>query len=192
MIDNILSIISSVGTVAKTGRDVVGLIKDVKDLLSKQPIKEESFNAKQHIQMNSFQSQIDDPYNGGAQWVDSLHSITSQSGNSWIPKQTRGFAGIDLTGIWGTPSNPYDQTYIRQYGPYLNIIAGICGTPTVYAEGIFNPQNGAIEFTGINFEGMQVTAQLTLLPQWTIKGTMSVQTLFNIPIHAQIDIIKYS
>ncbi|GEM_PF-5038721 len=62
----------------------------------------------------------------------------------------------------------------RQFGPYLNITAGIDGLAAQYAEGLFNPATGAIVCVGLNDPGLQVQIQGQVLPNWTIQGVITL------------------
>ena len=118
-----LSLLSSMDTVFKTGRDFVGFLSDVKSFLGK---AEQAPNMMQMPQqgaawqmpvMQPFQPQFHDPFGGGQQWLPQLQQMAGQNGNPWVPTQVHDLGGINLTGVWCPPMNPMDQTYIRQFGP---------------------------------------------------------------------------
>lgn len=134
--------------------------------------------------MEPFRPQIQDPYAGGNQWLPAIQKVAAQFGNPWAPTQTQGLAGIDLTGIWCPPGNPMDQTYIRQFGPYLNLIAGIVGMQTAVGEGLFDPVHRSVYIIGVYFNGARVEVRSQLLPNWTMRGVMIVPGPLGFPVQA--------
>jgi hypothetical protein len=194
MIEDILQIVQGVGTVASTAKDVIALIQETKKLLKASTQTPLQSAPPPHpgntMTMQAFHAQMPDPYQGGTQWIPQLQNLAQHTGNSWVPPQTEGILGINLTGIWCPPGNFMDQTYIRQYGTYLNLIAGIGGTPTLYGEGLLNPQNGALFFVGRNLMGASTSFQGQLFPQWIIQGSLQVQNFFGIAVPLPILIGK--
>jgi hypothetical protein len=178
MLEMILGIVSAVGTVATTGNTVVDLMDKVKKYLSKEDAQKMLSGqvgqpaAHASPPMATFQPQMPNPYGHGNQWLPNLQSVAVQHGNPWVPAATQSLLGIDLTGIWVPPGNPYDQTFIRQFGPYLNVIAGVAGTPTVFAEGLFDPTHGVIHVVGRNTNGAPFESRGQLLPNWVLQGWM--------------------
>ena len=134
--------------------------------------------------MEPFRPQMPDPYAGGNQWLPAIQQVAAQFGNAWVPTQTQGLAGIDLTGIWCPPGNPMDQTYIRQYGPYLNLVAGIMGMQTAVGEGLFDPVHRSVYIIGVYFNGARVEVRSQLLPNWTMRGVMIVPGPLGFPVQA--------
>jgi hypothetical protein len=190
MLETILGIVSAVGTVATTGNAVVELMDKIKKYLSKEDVEGMvSGQAGQPIHyasppMTAFKPQMPNPYGHGNQWLPSLQALAQQHGNPWVPEATQPLLGINLTGIWVPPGNPYDQTFIRQYGPYLNVIAGVAGTPTVFAEGLFDPTHGVIHVVGRNMNGAPFEARGQLLPNWLLQGWMMTIGQFGQPVQA--------
>lgn len=132
--------------------------------------------------MQPFRAQMQDPYAGGAQWLPEIQKVAAQFGNSWVPTQTQGLAGIDLTGIWCPPGNPMDQTYVRQFGPYLNLVAGIMGMQTAVGEGLFDPVHRSVYIIGVYYNGARVEVRSQLLPNWTMRGVMIVPGPMGFPV----------
>jgi hypothetical protein len=123
--------------------------------------------------MQPFQAKMPDPYQGGAQWLPQLQQVAAQQGSSWVPTQTQGVAGIDLTGVWVPPGNPMEVDYVRQAGPYLNMIIGAGGVQTGYSEGLLDPASGMVRLAGRYANGVLLEAQLQLFPNWTLQGWVS-------------------
>lgn len=132
--------------------------------------------------MEPFRPQIADPYAGGNQWLPAIQQVAAQFGNSWVPTQTQGLGGVDLTGIWCPPGNPMDQTYIRQFGPYLNLVAGIMGMQTAVGEGLYDPEHRSVYIIGVYFNGARVEVRSQLLPNWTMRGVMIVPGPMGFPV----------
>jgi hypothetical protein len=137
--------------------------------------------------MQPFAPAAPDPFAGGAQWLPYLQQLAGQFGNAWVPAQTSGLFGIDLTGVWAPPMNPMEQTYLRQSGPYLNLITGLAGTPLALAEGIFIPRQSAIFVVGRYATGAPFQAQAQLMPDWThqgmLAGTNPIGMPFQMPLY---------
>lgn len=188
MVETILSLVSTIGTVATAGNAFVDLLQKTKNLLSKAEAEPEVLQPSAEIShhwtppMQPFQPRMADRFGGGGQWLPGLRNLAWQFGNPWVATQTQGFLGVSLTGIWVPPTLPSDQTYIRQFGPYLNIIAGIGGTPTVFAEGLFDPTHAIIHAIGRNFAGVPLEIHGQLLPNWTIQGVLLGMGPFNQPV----------
>jgi hypothetical protein len=174
----IMSVISAVGTAATTGNALLDMISKVKGLLKTEsphnlmaPLPDPRVNWAPPP-MQQFQPREHDPYSGGGQWLPQVRAVAVQQGNPWVPPSTAGFLGIDLTGVWAPPGNPLDLAYLRQFGPYLNLIAGIGGQPTLIAEGLYDPTTRSIRLAGRNFAGFPVECSAQLFPDWTIRGMM--------------------
>jgi hypothetical protein len=116
---DLMQLISNVGTLASTASDVLGVIGEFKELADGGAGDAAAYAAPVAGMpaMAAFTPQMQDPYGGGRQWLGQLQQVAAQNGNSWVPPETQGLMGIDLTGVWCPPMNPMDQTYIRQYGP---------------------------------------------------------------------------
>jgi hypothetical protein len=97
-------------------------------------------------------------------------SVAAQNGNPWVAQRTQGLLGIDLTGVWIAPLNPADQTYIRQFGTYINFVGGIGGIPTAFGEGLFDLSHLIIHLVGRNPMGAPFEIRSQLLPNWVIQG----------------------
>jgi hypothetical protein len=82
--------------------------------------------------------------------------------------------------------NPFDQTYIRQSGPYLNLIAGVGGIPGLYAEGLFDPTSRIVRAVGRYTTGAPMEAQAELSPDWTLQGWLSTYGAFGQPVSGPI------
>ena len=141
------SLLSDLGGIAQGVGAVVDVVVKVKQNFFDDPQQMRNIPAEPDwmiSQMTSCQAGAADPYHGGTQWLPHLTNMAAQQGSGHIPHETFGIGGVDLTGVWTPPGNPFDQTYVRQSGPYLNVIAGLSGMPTLLAEGVLNPVNGAI------------------------------------------------
>ena len=189
-----MSMVSNLDTIIKTGSDLVQLIQGVKGLLGKPGASPQAFQPQQQQQqqqgqagwqapaMQTFRPQMQDPYHGGAQWLPQIQQMAAQNGNAWVPQQTQGIGDVDLTGVWCPPGNPMDQTYIRQFGPYLNLVAGIMGMPTVVAEGLYDPVHRSVYIVGRYFNGAPVEVRSQLLPNWMLQGVMTVPGPMGFPM----------
>jgi hypothetical protein len=171
--------VSGVGKLAVTTKEVANAIHAVKDLLA----QAESIPATPPSNMTPpplqpFHPQISDPFAGGREWLPELQNLAGQLGNSWVPPRTQGLFGIDLTGIWSPPLNFSDQTYLRQFGPYLNFIAGIGGLPLGFGEGLFDPSTCVMHILGRGIAGVPMDMHGQFFPNWTIQGTMRTQGSF--------------
>ena len=230
--NNLMSDINNLGSIIKTGNDLVQLIQGVKGLLSKPNANPQAFQPPQQAApqppasagprprpslpgmidqpshapqspaapattaqpagMEPFKPQIADPYAGGSQWLPAIQQVAAQFGNAWVPTQTQGLAGIDLTGVWCPPGNPMDQTYVRQYGPYLNLVAGIMGMQTAVGEGLFDPVHRSVYIIGVYFNGSRVEVRSQLLPNWTMRGVMIAPGPLGFPIQMPHIAVKYA
>lgn len=185
------SIVADIGTAARTTKDFVDAIQAVKGLLPQAgsaPQTAPSGMASQHMQ--PFHAQMPDSYAGGNQWLPRLQDVAAQHGNAWVPSGTQGFLGINLTGIWGHPQNLNDQTYVRQFGPYLNVIAGIGGMPTFVGEGLFDPMNNIMQVLGVSIDNVVWDLRAQVFPNWTLQGVMTAQSLFGQIVQRPIAMMK--
>ena len=197
MFEELLGMLSGVGEAMDTANQILDVVHKVKDIMQ---ASQTNPNAAQGMpnnfpgqftpQMQQFQAKQSDPFQGGQQWLPQLQQVASQFGNSWVPTQTYSFMGVDLTGLWSPPMNPYDQTYIRQYGPYLNVIAGVGGNPTLYGEGIFYPQQSMIHIVARSVQGFIVEARGQLFPNWTIQGVLIGPNMWGMPSQMPLFIAK--
>lgn len=140
--------------------------------------------------MQPFQPQQADPFHGGAGWLPQLQNLAQQQGDAWVPRQTQGLQGVDLTGIWTPPMAPFEQDYIRQYGPYLNFISGIGSVPFCFAEGVVNPENWFVRLVGRYQTGAPVEVHARLFPDWSLQGTIYSVGMFNFPTAAPLFLRK--
>jgi hypothetical protein len=181
---DLMELVGNVHTVVTTVGDIVGTINKFKGLAQSGKADARAFAAPAAgaPAMAQFQPQMRDPYGGGGQWLGQLQGVAAEHGNSWVPPQTAGLMGIDLTGVWSPPMNPMDQTYIRQYGPYLNVIAGIGGVPTFMAEGLFDPGSLVLRVVGRQSTGAPAEANAQLMPNWMMHGTMTGTNPWGMPM----------
>jgi hypothetical protein len=185
---DILEIVSTIDSVATTGNKVVELLNNVKKLLSSSnaqgmtTVKNDQQMNAAFPPMTAFNSQMSNPYGQGNQWLPNLLALAQQHGNSWVPETTQPLLGIDLTGVWTPPFNLYDQTFIRQYGPSVNFVSGIGGTPTAFGEGLFDPIHRIVHVVGRNMYGWPIESRGQLLPNWMIQGMMTWVNQFGQPI----------
>lgn len=182
------AILSTIDTAFKTGSDFINLLNGVKGFLQKAPPQAASAAPMpgQMPMMQPFRPQFADPFAGGQQFVPQLQQMAQRNGNGWVPMQVQPLGNINLTGVWCPPMNPMDQTYIRQYGPYLNIIAGVGGMPTLYAEGLLDPMQAMIIARGQYINGSMMEARLQLLPNWMLQGVLAAQGMFGMPMQTPI------
>lgn len=178
LIDDVLKVVSAVGDVVKTGNEVLSLVNNVKKLLKNE--QSTGFNASPTglhpniPQMATFNAQIPNIYGQGNQWLPNLQMIASQHGNPWVPTETKPLAGIELTGVWVIPSIMYYEVFVRQYGPYLNMVGVYSGMAVVFAEGLFDPTHRIIHSVGQNtYYGVPFETRGQLFPNWTVQGTMT-------------------
>lgn len=166
----------SVGDLRDTDQ-VVDAIQQVKQRLQEGgPEAIESTSAEtgaSAIPMQTFQATAQDPYQGGAHWLPQLQQVAAQHGSSWVPPQTQGLGGIDLTGVWVPAGGMGEVDYVRQAGSYLNMITGVGAMQTGYSEGLFDPTTGLLRLAGLYANGMRLEAQLQLFPNWTLQGLVS-------------------
>lgn len=169
----IMSIVSGIGTAARTTKDVVDAIQAVKGILPQAgAVPQIPPSGIPPIHMQQFQPQVQDSYEGGRQWLPGLQNVAAQHGNSWVPSRTQGFLGINLTGIWAHPQMLEDQTYIRQFGPYVNVVAGIGGMPMFLGEGLFDPASNVLYVLGQFMGGIPMEIRAQVFPNWTLQGVM--------------------
>ncbi len=164
----------AVGDLRDRGQ-VIEMVQEVKQVFQRatDPAQAAAAPPAAAMPMQSFQATMTDPYEGGSQWLPQIQQVAAQQGSSWVPQQTQGFAGIDLTGVWVPPGNMWEQDYVRQFGPYLNMITGVGSMPTGYSEGLFDPASGIIRLAGQYANGSPLEAALQLFPNWTLQGWVS-------------------
>jgi len=181
---DLMELVENLGTVANTFGDVVGTINKFKGLAQSGKADATAFAAPAAgvPAMAQFQPLMRDPYGGGGQWLGQLQGVAAEHGNPWVPPRTAGLRGIDLTGVWSPPMNPMDQTYIRQYGPYLNVIAGVGGVPTFMAEGLFDPGSLVLRVVGRQSTGGPAQVHAQLMPNWMMHGTMTISNPWGTPM----------
>jgi len=139
--------------------------------------------------MQTFQATRPDPYRGRAQWLSQLQQVATEHGSSWVPPKTQGLGGIDLTGVWIPPGGMGEVDYVRQAGPYINMITGVGAMQTGYSEGLFDPSNGIVRLAGKYANGVPLEAQLQLFPNWTLQGWVSGMGPFG-PVTTQVFLMK--
>lgn len=166
--------------------DLLGLMNDVKQLCASGQVDATAFQgaAMGGPPMAPFMQQMADPYGGGQQWIGQLRQMAAQNGNGWVPQQTAGLGGIDLTGLWRNPMNPMEQSYIRQFGPMLNMVAGIGGIPGFTAEGLFDPSTGTVRLVGRYVNGSPGEVNAQLHPNWVIHGVVMFLNPWGVPMTA--------
>jgi len=170
-------LLSTISSVVNTAGDVAEGLGKFKSLMQSGQASPADFasGSTGATPMAPFRPQTRDPYAGGQQWIGQLQQVAAQNGNAWVPEETAGALGIDLTGLWASPMNPMDQSYIRQYGPYLNIVAGVGGVPMFLAEGLFDPRSGGLQLAGRYADGSFGQAQAQVMPNWTMQGVMAAR-----------------
>jgi hypothetical protein len=181
----------NVGSLQDSG-ELIDKVQDVKQKISTDPGAVQAASA--HVDANvlpmqSFQPSMPDPYQGGAQWLPQLQQVAGQQGSPWVPTQTQGLAGIDLTGVWVPPGNPMEVDYVRQAGPYLNMITGVGAMQGGYSEGLFDPTTGIARLAGRYANGVPLEAQLQLFPNWTLQGWVSGMGPFG-PVTTPVYLMK--
>ncbi|MBN2735763.1 MAG: hypothetical protein JXR70_02200 [Spirochaetales bacterium] len=195
MINPVVRVVKKVGKANYKDEEIKHLIHEVKSLLEKnvsyvtESITGDSENTP--MEMMPFNPRLRDPYNGGQRWLSQLQqNLGETSPDPWIPDQTHDFFGINLTGIWAPSLNPLDQSYIRQYGPYLNYIIGTAGIPNIFAEGLFNPLTGAISLVGKDIFDNPFIAHLQLSCEWSINGDMTVPDVYGDSVKTYTEIYR--
>lgn|ERR1700730_7697058 len=191
--DDLISLISNIDIIIKTGGDLLSLVQQAKGFLCTNQSSPQMMATPPQSpmswgmpMMNPFVPQMADPFQGGAQFIPWLTQLAEQNGNAWVPTQTMPLFGLNLTGIWCPPMNPTDQTYIRQYGPYLNVIAGLYGTPTFFGEGLFNIQQCQVHVVGRYLNGSPMEARAQLFPNWMMQGMMTIANPFGMPMQSPL------
>jgi len=180
---------SDAGSAAQGVGQVLDLVLKIKKMMQKGGSPQVSAPGPT-MSMQSFQPQTQDHFQGGAQFVPQLQQMAAQNGNAWVPTQTQGYGGIDLTGLWVPPMNPMDQTYIRQFGPYLNFVAGVAGIPGAYAEGVIDPASGVVQAVGQYANGAGLQMQAQLFPNWTLQGWVAAILPSGQPMTTPLGIAK--
>lgn len=181
-VKTITDVVKLVGTSASAAVDIKTLVQELKPTLSTAESTGNSdlasFNLAvrnsdiQPMYMQPFTPSQVDTYNGGYQWLNQLQEVATGAGNSWVPQQSQGFAGIDLSGVWNNPIVNTEAYYIRQFGPYINLILLMGGTPVGYFEGLFNPENGKVYLYGQNYVGGVMIMEGEVNPDWTTQMTV--------------------
>jgi hypothetical protein len=146
-------------------------------------------SAPNAMPMQAFQARMADPYQGGTQWLPQLRQVAAQQGSAWVPPHTEGLAGINLTGVWVPPGNTWERDYVRQTGPYLNMITGVGAMQTGYSEGLLDPASGIVRLAGRYANGVPLQAQLQLFPNWTLQGWVSMMGPFG-PVTSPVFLMK--
>ena len=165
----IYKLTSRIGKFAASGNQVISLIQNVKELLSEVE-SEKDPQLVTPLLMQPFRPVITDTYNKGRYWLPEIKKLAEQYGNPWVPRDTRGLSGINLTGIWVSDPNWREKTYIRQFGPYLNFIGGITETRTWYAEGLFDPHTGVLHVVGQFYNRGPFEIKTKLYTDWSLHG----------------------
>jgi hypothetical protein len=181
----------NVGTLQDRGQ-VVDAIQWVKQHIQQGgsgPVQSAAEVNTDAMPMQTFQATMPDPYRGGAQWLPQLQQVAAEQGSSWVPPKTQGLAGIDLTGVWVPPGGMGEVDYVRQAGPYINMITGVGAMQTGYSEGLFDPSNGVVRLAGLYANGVPLEAQLQLFPNWTLQGWVSGIGPFG-PVTSQVFLMK--
>ena len=181
----------NVGDLRDTGQ-LIDTIQEVKQVLSTASgtVQSDSAGGNANVMpMETFHAQMPDPYQGGAQWLPQLQQVAGQQGSPWVPTQTQGLAGIDLTGVWVPPGNAMEVDYVRQAGPYVNMITGVGAMQGGYSEGLFDPTNGIVRLAGRYANGVPLEAQLQLFPNWTLQGWVSGMGPFG-PVTTPVFLMK--
>lgn len=202
MLDEILKVVSGIGSVAKTAGEVVDTVKKVKEMFqggaAPAPLGQGPTFAPgsgTHAPaMYPFQPQTVDPFGGGARFLDQLSAMAAQQSGAWVPAQTQGVSGVELTGLWVPPMNPIEQTYIRQFGVYLNLVTGMGltmgGMPVLLSEGIFDPVHMIVHVVGRFVTGAPLEARAQLFPNWTLQGLMAQLGPFGMPMNQPLILAK--
>ncbi len=124
---------------------------------------------------------VGDDYEGGLRWVPELTATARQLGKDWVPRTNHDLLGVDLHGIWSDSLDDTDRTYIRQFGPYLNLVMGIGGEPRLTAEGLYDPFHSRIAFVGRTLIGNRCAGFAQLQRQWVLDGEIESAGFFGAP-----------
>ncbi len=117
----------------------------------------------------SYQPQYANPQPQDPSWQQ-LQQVAQQHGDPWLPTQTQGWNGYDLTGLWVSMINPGGQINLRQSGPYLTVVASAFGIPNGFGEGVINPATWFVSIIGQNAMGMPIEVQAQFYSDWTLQG----------------------
>ena len=119
-------------------------------------------------------------------------SLASNVPGAWVPGPSEGICGINLTGVWGVVGDLGNITFIRQFGPFFNVIKPAMRNPPLYAEGVFNPATGYLFFTGQHVPGPPAGFEGYLHPNWTIGGTLVRMTPHGQVIPIPLNLMRFA
>ncbi len=179
MSDDFMSIVQDIGTIARSGSDLVGLIQKVRGLVGSN--QHEAPNAPPSVRMLQFAAA--GQQGGGRQHAAaSFGAFGAQYGVPVPAAPPMAIGGIDLSGLWLAPGpQGLASVYLRQFGPYLNVVFGMNQMPTGIGEGVFNPMNGAVQLVGqFPQTGLRCEWVAQVQPNWTIVGQASVFDAFGL------------
>jgi len=207
VLEAILQIASVVGESFRTGSAVADFIQKFKALASQPDFTPSLFEPTPEIiarqsflTMPPFRAPVPDLFGGGGQWVPQLQLLAAQFGNAWVPNYTSGLFGIDLTGTWHHQDAELGKAYLRQFGPYVNVIgyltldAGGPSVPLFLGEGLFNPTVGAVIVVGKTTAPSPSSVELRarLLPNWTLQGEFTNLNPFwsSVPVTSPLVLVR--
>jgi hypothetical protein len=187
MPNDVLRLVSALGELDFQSTAVAEMIQQVKTAL-----KDETYGASMLAsiaanpwirppRMDEHLPEVGDPYDGGVRWIQDLQTLARRQGNPWVPWESHDLLGVDLGGIWRDSLDDADRTYIRQFGPYLNVIMGIGGEPRLLAEGLYDPFHSRIAFVGSTLIGNACAGWAQLQRHWILDGEIETSGFFGAP-----------
>lgn len=197
MWDDVMSLVSNIGTVAKSAGEVLDTVKKVKETFrhaGPEAMTTSSMPGGAAMAMQPFQAQAANPFASWNPFLAPMQNLAAQQTSAWVPTETRGVSGVNLTGLWIPPTAPMEQTYVRQFGVYLNLITGIGltmnGSPLLFSEGVFDPMHGVVHVVGRFVTGAALEMRAQLLPNWMLQGVIAQSNVFGMPTHLPLLLCK--
>lgn len=187
MANDVLTLVSALGEMDFHSDAVATMIQDVKAAL-----KDEAYGIDvldslatspwiRPPRMDEHLPRVGDEFEGGVRWIPELQSVAQQLGNPWVPWENHDLLGVDLSGIWSDSLDDQDRTYIRQFGPYLNVVMGLMGEPRLIAEGLYDPFHSRIAFVGRTLIGNRCAGFAQLQRHWVLDGEIETAGFFGAP-----------
>ncbi|MFH2010700.1 MAG: hypothetical protein ABI333_29130 [bacterium] len=196
MPENLLKLVNTVGELEPNADSITALVQSVKDAL-----KDEEYGAGvleaaaaspwiRPPRMDEYLPEVGDSYGGGSPWLPDLRSLAASLGSSWVPTRNHDLLGVDLSGIWRASLDENDRTYIRQFGPYLNLVMGLSSEPRATAEGVYDPFHSRIVFVGRTLLGASCTGYAQLHKHWLLDGELQTFGFFGDPTGELLVLMK--
>ena len=187
MDEDLLKLVSPVGNVDISAERLTGLLLDAKRILHNEETGRlilETLSASPWAwppRMDPYLPEVGDDYNGGRRWHRQIEVLAASLGNPWVPAENHNLLGVDLSGIWQASLDDTDRTYIRQFGPYVNVVMGLTDEPRVLAEGLYDPNSSRVAFVGRNLLGATCVGSTQLQSHWLLDGEVKTTGFFGDP-----------